>query len=31
MSTLMSDDESPGTHQGVTYLIINTLEQEYDE
>ena len=27
----MSDDESSGTRQGVTCLIINTLGQEYDE
>ena len=31
MSALMSDDESSGTHQGVTCLIIKTLGQEYDE
>ena len=31
MSALMSDDESSGTRQGVTCLIIKTLGQEYDE
>jgi len=31
MSALMSDDESSGTRQGITCLVIKTLEHEYDE